>query len=401
MAWELFKELFFDTDAIQIQRLLESTMRNRYWFSHYKSLPWIQTQRLGFGDERPGLPEDELEDSWVCWLSWWGLKAATEPLVLLRAGCYVTLDQGFRNPSTLLAMLTLSQPEMAKTILRLYLENAPYWGNDQNEWPQRWDPGDAPPLATYERAEATYTTVGAELGWVPEFARVWLAEQCTDWLALWHEQRAHNSRALGIQTSAKGLPVNAESLKLQSIVVLFLVADPTDSSRLRLGEELREIQEKLQLAKLRDRFELRQRLSVRPPDISQALLDLGPQIVHFSGHGTAAGALCFEDQTSRTKAIEPDALAALFEQFSGQVKCVVLNACYSEVQAKAIAKHIDYVIGMNQDIGEAAIAFAIGFYQALGAGRTIGDAYRLGCVQIRLQGIPEHLTPVLVRKATA
>jgi hypothetical protein len=54
---------------------------------------------------------------------------------------------------------------------------------------------------------------------------------------------------------------------------------------------------------------------------------------------------------------------------------------------------------MNQAIGDkAAIAFAIGFYQALGAGRTIEDAYKLGCVQIRLQGIPEHLTPVLIKE---
>jgi len=89
----------------------------------------------------------------------------------------------------------------------------------------------------------------------------------------------------------------------------------------------------------------------------------------------------------------------LFEQFAHQVNCVLLNACYSETQARAIAKHIEYVIGMNKAIGDrAAIAFAVGFYQALGAGRTIEDAYELGCVQIRLQDIPEHLTPVLIKK---
>jgi hypothetical protein len=137
-------------------------------------------------------------------------------------------------------------------------------------------------------------------------------------------------------------------------------------------------------------------------DVSQALLDEQPQIVHFSGHGMATGALCFENQMGETHPIQPDALAALFEQFASQVKCVVLNACYSEIQANAIAEHIDYVVGMNQAIGDkAAIAFAIGFYQALGAGRTIEEAYKLGCVQIRLQGVPEHLTPVLVKKGQA
>ena len=186
-----------------------------------------------------------------------------------------------------------------------------------------------------------------------------------------------------------------------SITILFLSADPTDAAYLRLGAELREIQEKLQLAKQRDRFELHQRMSARPADISQALLDVEPRIVHFSGHGTTSGALCFEDQAGKTHPIQPEALASLFEQFANQVNCVVLNACYSEIQAKAIARHIDHVIGMNKAIGDkAAISFAIGFYQALGAGRTIEEAYKLGCVQLRLQNIPEHLTPVLVQRQT-
>lgn len=182
------------------------------------------------------------------------------------------------------------------------------------------------------------------------------------------------------------------------ISILFLAADPTDASRLRLGEEVREIQEKLQLSKWRDNFALHQRMSVRPTDLSQALLDVSPQIIHFSGHGTSSGALCFENKVGETHPIQPEALAALFEQFANHLDCVVLNACYSVTQARAIAKHIRNVVGMNKAIGDkAAIAFSIGFYQALGAGRSIEEAYKLGCVQIRLENIPEHLTPVLIK----
>ncbi len=181
--------------------------------------------------------------------------------------------------------------------------------------------------------------------------------------------------------------------------ILFLAADPTDAARLRLGEEVRSIREKLQLAKLREQFDLQQRMSVRPADVSQALLDVQPNIVHFSGHGEENGALCFENLTGRVQPVEPRALAALFAQFADQVQCVLLNACFSKKQAAAIAKHIDYVIGMKRAIGDgAAIAFSVGFYQAIGAGRGIEEAFNLGCVQIRLQGIDEHLTPVLVRK---
>ena len=182
--------------------------------------------------------------------------------------------------------------------------------------------------------------------------------------------------------------------------ILFLAADPTNASRLRLGEEFREIQEKLKLSKLREQFKLElPQLSARPSDITLALLDFQPQIVHFSGHGTSAGSLCFEDQTGRIQFVHPDALAALFEQFAKQVRCILLNACYSEIQARAIVNHIDYVIGMNQAIGDtAAITFTTGFYLALGAGSSIEDSYKLGCVQMKLQGIHEHLTPVLLRR---
>ena len=215
------------------------------------------------------------------------------------------------------------------------------------------------------------------------------------------------SYALGkgfrLETLVDSIREAGSQLKIEPpITILFMSADPTDTSRLRLGEEFREIQEKLQLAKLREAFELIQRMSLRPTDISQALLDTKPQIVHFSGHGSDSGALCFEDRLGETIPVKSDALAALFEQFTNAVNCVVLNACYSEIQAQAISSHIDYVIGMNQAIGDkAAIAFSIGFYQGLGAGRTIEEAYKLRCVQIRLQNIPEHLTPILMKGQNA
>ena len=56
---------------------------------------------------------------------------------------------------------------------------------------------------------------------------------------------------------------------------------------------------------------------------------------------------------------------------------------------------------MSASIGDkAAITFAIGFYKALGAGRSIGDAYEFACAEIQLQDIPEHLIPVFYSKAT-
>lgn len=184
------------------------------------------------------------------------------------------------------------------------------------------------------------------------------------------------------------------------IRILFLSASPTNESRLRVDQEAREIQEKLQLAKMRGNFEYQIRLAVRPADLTQALLDIEPRIVHFAGHGSASGALYLENELGKSHPVDPETLASLFKLVSEQVECVLLNACYTDSQANAIVEHIKYVIGMSQAISDkAAIAFSVGFYQALGAGKSIEQAYEFGVVQIRLQGIPEHLTPVLIKKS--
>ena len=184
--------------------------------------------------------------------------------------------------------------------------------------------------------------------------------------------------------------------------ILFLAANPKDIGRLRLDQELRDIADGLQRAQQRDQFKLEQRLAVRPRDIQRAMLDVGPQLIHFSGHGTGEQGLIFEDDIGNAKLVDGAALAGLFELFADQITCVVLNGCYSEAQAQAIAQHIPYVIGMNQAIGDkAAISFAVGFYDALGAGRPIEFAYKLGCSAIRMEGIAEHLTPVLLKQSTA
>ena len=181
--------------------------------------------------------------------------------------------------------------------------------------------------------------------------------------------------------------------------ILILASNPKNTSQLRLDEEVREIDAGLQRAKKRELFDLKQRWAVRVQDVYQALLDFKPQIVHFSGHGSGDDGLALEDDNGNLKLVDTEALAKLFELFSTTIECIVLNACYSEVQAQAIAKHIPYVIGMNQAIGDkAAVKFATGFYNALGSGESVEFAYKLGCNVIQLDGIPEHLTPVLIKK---
>ncbi|MCW1971131.1 MAG: CHAT domain-containing protein [Anaerolineae bacterium] len=170
------------------------------------------------------------------------------------------------------------------------------------------------------------------------------------------------------------------------IKILFAAANPTNTTKLRLGKEFDEIKAELERGGKRDKVTLAlPQLATRGIDLSRALLQEIPTIVHFSGHGEKNGAIYFETDNGNSNMVSAETLGALFEVFEGQVQCVILNACYSATQAQAIAKHIPYVIGMNRAIPDThAIAFSIGFYQAIANGATIEKAYALGKVQIGL-----------------
>ncbi|MGD2089970.1 MAG: TIR domain-containing protein [Candidatus Aminicenantes bacterium] len=182
--------------------------------------------------------------------------------------------------------------------------------------------------------------------------------------------------------------------------ILILAANPKTTPPLRLDEEVREIDEGLRRSKCRDQFEIQSRWAVRMRDLRRALLDVEPQIVHFTGHGKEDG-LLVEDELGMAVSISTEALSGLFELCTGHVECVVLGACYSEPQAAAISKHIKYVIGMRKEIKDkAAIEFVVGFYDALGAGKSVEKAFYFGRNAIQLFNIPGHLVPCLLKEGS-
>lgn len=183
--------------------------------------------------------------------------------------------------------------------------------------------------------------------------------------------------------------------------ILILAANPTDAGRLRLDAEVREIQEGLKRSAGRDCFQIISCWAVRTDDLRRALLEHEPHIVHFCGHGGGVEGLALDDGKGRLKLVSTRALTRLFKQFPN-IECVLLNACYSEVQASALVAQIPHVIGMNQAIGdEAAIKFAMGFYDGLGFNRSYPQAFELGLSAIDLEDIPETATPVLKQKPSS
>ena len=187
---------------------------------------------------------------------------------------------------------------------------------------------------------------------------------------------------------------------MNKVKVLFLSANPVATPKLQLDEEIRQIGIKLRAAEYRDALDFVPRFAARPDDLLQALLEHKPEIVHFSGHGSAAQELIFVDDQGNEKPVTKEALVQLFRILKDNIRLVLLNACSTRPQAEAIAGTIDCTIGMRKPIGDdAAIVFAASFYRALGFGRSVKEAFELGKASLLLESIPEDNTPELLTRA--
>jgi formylglycine-generating enzyme required for sulfatase activity len=212
--------------------------------------------------------------------------------------------------------------------------------------------------------------------------------------------------------------------------ILILASNPRKD--LNLDDEIRLLRKAIDQSRDRDRFEVVSEPGVRVEDLQRLLLRHKPEVVHFCGHGSGEEGLIFKMDGGGEQSVRADALADMFglNPICRHVKCVLLNACYSEKQANAIVSRIHYVVGMSHEIQDnAAIAFSKGFYLALGEGCSIDDAFEFGrnAIQLEISGsskkmqsataveevrkfevantiqqtaIPEHLKPILKRNPT-
>jgi hypothetical protein len=121
------------------------------------------------------------------------------------------------------------------------------------------------------------------------------------------------------------------------IKILFLAANPTNETRLRLGAESTKIKEALQLSSARDQFIFAENHAVRVDSLMRLVLREDPHIVHFSGHGSNEGALIFEDHIGNAMEADPVGIANLFKLAGENTRLIVLNACYSRRQANELA----------------------------------------------------------------
>jgi hypothetical protein len=175
----------------------------------------------------------------------------------------------------------------------------------------------------------------------------------------------------------------------EQIRILFLSANRWTTSRILVDKEAREIFEKLEEGRYRDRFELRKHSAIRPGDLQRLLMKHEPHIVHFSGHGSKTRKIILEGAPGRGKQIDPQGLLDVFRLYSRHLRLVLLNACFTKQQAHALTEVIDYSVGISKAIGDrAGVTFAGAFYRALGFGRPVQEAFESAKAELTLTKMP-------------
>lgn len=178
---------------------------------------------------------------------------------------------------------------------------------------------------------------------------------------------------------------------MNKLKILFLAANPAVTTQLKLDEEIRAIAEKIRSSEHRDALELVSAWAVRPDDLIQLLNIHKPHILHFSGHGSAMGEIYLMDNLGQPKPVSARAMKALLTTLKDNIRLVLLNACYSQVQADSLKETVDYVVGMRTSFNDsAAVIFSASFYRALGFARTVQEAFDQGVTALLLEGFPEE-----------
>lgn len=163
----------------------------------------------------------------------------------------------------------------------------------------------------------------------------------------------------------------------KQIKILFVAANPADTTRLELDTEFRAIQDQLLRGKYRDSFKLLgPQLAATIQDFTSALIRDQPHVVHFCGHGSVDQGIAFEGPRRSRRSAGREELTNLFKVLARYARLVFLNACYTREQAAVLSRMYDYTIGTNSRIRDIdAHDFAGAFYRALFDGATVPGAF--------------------------
>lgn len=190
------------------------------------------------------------------------------------------------------------------------------------------------------------------------------------------------------RTQALEVELREAQVAAPSKITVLLVAGTIEggSKPLRLDREVNEIERRIRESKHRDAISFVSRHAVRVTELLQALNEVEPDVVHFSGHGSQ-DALLFEGNDGKPLALSNENLSLLLQAAPRPIRLAVFNACESSVQAALACDFVDAAIGMDASVADSsAQEFAGQLYNSIGFGHDLALAFVQARAQASLAG---------------
>jgi pentapeptide repeat protein/CHAT domain-containing protein len=185
-----------------------------------------------------------------------------------------------------------------------------------------------------------------------------------------------------------------------TVKILYMFALPRDQHSIPVEGEYKAIVDAIQRSKYRDQILTSDYPGVSLKDFQSVIETYKPNVLHFSGHASQVGDLVFQGPKEESQKVPKDPFTNAFKLLGENLKLVVLSACYSKDQAEGVSKHVDRVIGIDEEIdGDKAVMFSEKFYESIGNGKSVEEAFDWAKNQVSLntknaESVP---TPVLLK----
>lgn len=251
-------------------------------------------------------------------------------------------------------------------------------------------------------------------------------------LGAWHAGVIRPVRGVRIKVSASmggGCPLRTGNIANSRPTILAVALDLRSANpagvapgELALDHELADIWHELRVMAPRHDFEVVTARAATVDDLMWLLMKLKPTVLHLAGHGVAGGlgapataADCRDvvptgadcsgvlllDRLGRPQPVPARGLAQMITSTAPGVRLLLLNACYSEVQAEVLSGVVDSVITMNGAIrDDSARSFAVAFYRGLGHRESVAVAFAQAKAALAGKGCPDADLPTIHTRST-
>lgn len=191
--------------------------------------------------------------------------------------------------------------------------------------------------------------------------------------------------------------------KPEKLRILMLGA--SSDGDLRIGREMKRIQDAVRSALHRDAIEFEMKPAATIDDLLDGISQFRPHVIHFSGHSNE-GVIVFEadqDEGGQDAVVNAAAFARAVRATDSPPLIIVLNSCNSAGQADALVEQVaPFAIGMSDSVMDGdAITYAARFYASIANGQSLESAHLAGKVRLEMDGVGGCDLPTLASAAEA